>query len=393
MKRLGGLFILLFSLLLPQNCSPSSLPYYFGEEKKEELEFEVKGHVLGLSTFSEEKEGINEHRFLSKNRLRLDFDLRYRRILNLKMIADLELYAGGVARSEGFSSAIEAQNSSYWDFDGSKGHGSSLYSRQSLYRLYLTYESPGLRLDLGKQRLAWGVMRHFRPSDLFNPESPLQIQQGERLGIDGLRLKVPLRADDDLETVLAPSRAGHEGKRAAKLHFVKGKYDFSLLHGELEDMKVSGITFDGYIGDGGFRGELLRVDDALRAPYWMWTLGGDYYFPDNAQACLEYFNNGGNTGEPLARVNPLSPYQGIIRTKKRQFLSLSYSKVLNPLKSLSLFAAWDIDGHSFALAPRYTWNYSKNRELILGTSLFGGSSQGEYSSALNTIYLQLKAYF
>ena len=357
--------------------------------KDKKLKFELKGHALTLWSILDDTPNT-EDTHLGINRLRLDSDLHYGKTLHLKLITDLELFAGKSVRDPLFTAGATPQDGVYWDFDGGEKHGSSLYTRQSLHRLYLTYETEGLRTDIGKQRIAWGVMRHWRPTDLFNPESPLQIQTGERLGVDALRVKVPLGEDNNVEAVFAPSRLPTGNSKAAKVHFIVNDYDMCLLGGQLGTTDVLGFSFDGYVGDGGLRGEVLRVDEEALSPYWMFTVGGDYSFENNVNLTLEYFNNGGHA--PIL-VNPLTAYQGIIRTRNRQFLGFGYSKQVTPLSTFSLFIAHDLEGHSYALSPRYTWDFAQDRELSAGFTHFGGADNGEYGNSPRTFYLQMKLYF
>ena len=379
-RKQGPALLLLLTLFLFTKCA-------LAEKKK--VKFELKGHALSLWSLLDDTP-TSEDTHLGLNRLRLDSDLRYGANLHLKIITYLELFAGKSVRNPLFAATATPQDNVYWDFDGGEQHGSSLYTRQSLHRLYLTYETEGLRTDIGKQRIAWGVMRYWRPTDLFNPESPLQIQSGERLGVDALRVKVPYGEDNDVEAVFAPTRFDLPHSKAAKVHFLVDDYDLTLLGGQLGETNVLGFSFDGYVGDGGLRGEVLRVDETSRSPYWMFTLGGDYSFENNVNLTLEYFNNGGFA--PVA-INPLTSYQGIIRTINRQFLGFGYAKQVTPLSNFSFFIAHDIEGHSYALSPRYTWDFEQDKELSGGLTYFGGSRYGEYGNSPRTFYIQMKLYF
>jgi len=353
--------------------------------------FELKGYGLSLWSHVGPVPGSPVVGTLGTNRLRLETDTRYRRRLNLKVIADLELYAGAVVRSPYWSLAPEPQDGSYWDLDGGEQRGNSTYTRQSLHRVYMTWEAPGLRLDVGKQRIAWGVMRFWRPTDFFNAESPLQIETGERTGIDALRCKVPLGGDDDIDAVFAPSHLDGAEQSAGRYHFVVGDYDLSVVAGDPGGTDVAGVTFDGYVGDGGLRGEVLRVDDGMRDPYWMFAIGGDYAFPRDLTLTLEYLNNGG--AAPLGLASPLAAYEGPLRTANRQLVGLNAQLRSTPLLTWSLFVSYDMDGKSAAPFPRLTWDFRQDHELSAGLALFVGSEGGEYGTSPTTFFVQAKRFF
>ena len=175
-RRSSALAAALALCLVPHLALAS--PGEDGEEReKTRLIFEMKGYALSLWTVLDEQV-TGESYTLGTNRFRFDTDARYGERLNLKAQIDLELYAGSLIRSPLWDGAGEPQDTSYWDFDGGRRRGSSLFQRQSIHRLYVTYETDALRTDVGKQRVAWGVMRYWRPTDVFNPESPLQIEAG-----------------------------------------------------------------------------------------------------------------------------------------------------------------------------------------------------------------------
>lgn len=383
-RRLG--LILLIAVLFTILVSPA----FCEEKKKKDVTFKVDGHVLSLWTFI--KDGVTGDNYtFNTNRLRLEMDTKFKKKLLVKVIYDLEAFSGNIVDAPFWNLIKNPQQNAAWDLTGGKKFIKGIYLRQSVYRAYASYDAKFARVIAGKQRIAWGVMRFFRPTDLFNPESPLQIESGERPGIDAVKVNIPFTYDVNLETVYAPQSKFKTGEVfAGKYHFLIGQYDCTLVGGKIRNNNVAGLTFDGYVGDGGFRGEILRVDPQFSAPYYLWTVGGDYSFPNTLTVTLEYMNNGGAQGFGATQ---LLPFSGILQTRRRQFAMLGLSYRFNPLVNGSLFTSYDIEGKSIAVSPRVTWDYKQNLELSAGAVLFGGKKGGEYSNASNTIFTQAKFYF
>lgn len=355
--------------------------------KTENFKLKLKGYLKTLWVFINEKTtdtGYTEN----VNMLRLQTDASYKENLKLRLIYDIEGITGNIVSTPMWNQLKNDQIYTYWSLTSGKKLNSSTYIRHSLYRAYLYYDAGFAQFTLGKQRVTWGVMRFWRPTDMFNPESPLQIESGERLGIDAIRMSVPVGASD-IEGLYAQSRVPGHNIGAGKYHFTLGEYDFAVVGGRVRKNDVAGFTYDGYVGDGGFRGETVRIKPDFKDAYYLWSIGGDYSFK-NLTLTLEYLNNGGATGLP---IDPFEPNPGIIRTRRRQFVGFSAVYDVTPLVKFNGFISQDIDGGSTAFSPRINWDYAKNVGISLGGVFYNGKSGSEYEGYPATYYGEIKYYF
>ncbi len=388
-KPLAGIFLLLPMVLMVLMCLSPAVADNGTPEKNSPLRFNLKGQATSLWVFMSGDNPKQDYT-LNQNRLRLEQDTFFQEKLHLKLIWDLEGFTGNYTDTTMWKHGWNPQQDSFWNLTGGKSPGKGLFLRHSLHRAYLTHDSSFARFYAGKQRIAWGVMRYWRPTDIFNSESPLQIEAGERTGIDALRITAPLSGADG-EFVYAPSRNPGGQTTAGKFHFTVGDYDISFIGGTLQRNQLAGFTFDGYVGDGGFRGEMLRIRPYDGNPYYIWAIGGDYTFPGPLTVTGEYLSNGGaGTG---SAVNPLLPGSGILQTLGRSFLSLGVDYQFTPLITGSLFTSHDFDGSTTAISPRANWNYKKNVDLSAGAVIPLGSEGGEYSRSPRTVFFQMKRYF
>lgn len=360
------------------------------EEKLPSLTWKLSGYAKSLWVSQREKEN-NDEWTVNVNRLRLNNFIKYRNNLSLRVIYDLEAYTGNMVSTPYWDYLANEQEGSYWNLSTGSRTGKAAWINHSIYRAFLYWDAKFAQFTVGKQRVSWGAMRFWRPTDMFNAEDPLQIEAGERLGLDGVDVFMPVGAAD-LEYVWSPSRHPDEYISAGKFHFTAGEYDYTVVGGRVRKNDVMGFTFNGYIGDGGFRGEALRVKPWDKDEYWLWTVGGDYSFPDTTTITLEYMNNGGATGWTIP-LYAVRRDEGLILTKERQFLALGISRDITPLIKFNLFSAYDIEGKSTAVAPKITWNPQKNWEVNLGMQFYGGKYSGEYGSYPDAYFSELKLYF
>jgi hypothetical protein len=368
-----------------------SVESLLGEEKEQPFRADLKGHVSSLWVFLKDRSNsAGGDSTFNSNRLRLEGRLFYLDHLTLTTVCDVEAFTGSFLATPSWAALSDPQATSLWDLMQSAPNGQAVELRQSVYRLYGTYQSDALSAVVGKQRIAWGVMRFWRPTDLFNTESPLQIDEGERTGLDAIRVSAPLSPRSDVEGVYAPSRSPGGDVRAAKLRFTSGEYDVSLVGARTGSDDIVGFSIDGYVGKGGLRGEYISVRSPDRAPWSQWTIGADYSFPGSLTLTAEYLYSGGNTLNP---VNPFVQYRGVLRTRRSHLLGVSGGFSISPLVSFSLFSSADIDGGSIALSSRLRWNARENMDVVAGCSFFSGSADGEYGSVPNLFFLQAKLYF
>lgn len=321
---------------------------------------------------------LNDDRFLLDSRLRLESMTKFDDNLSLQVTGDLNLLGGSLVRTNLWDQSVSQDDGNYLDLTGGFYYKNSLYFRHSLHRAYLTWETDRMRLDTGRKRLSWGVMRFWRPTDFFNPERPLQIESGERAGIDCIHLSLPF-ADrkTSAELVYAPFDRDSDST-AAKYSFISGTYDIEITGSSINDDTIYGLTFDGYIGDGGFRGEYTFANESGGSKYSTWAIGGDYAFPSDVTVTIEYASN---------------PEGKIIPSSSRGLAGLDITWIADPLTTINLFASFDDEGNSLALMPRYTYSLAQNDELSLGYVYTKGEPTTLYGAAGKSAFLQFTRFF
>ena len=281
-------------------------------------------------------------------------------------------------RTHIFAYSRTVDDGNVWNMSGGFYKNNSLYFSHSIHRSYLTWETPGLRIDTGRMRVSWGVMQFWRPTDFFNPEVPFQIESGERAGVDCAHMTVPFpERRSSLEYVYSPN-SETDDSWAAKFNFTKGITDVSLTKASIYGKDTYGVSFDSYIGDGSFRGELNIEDSPNGSSGTSWAIGGGYSFPSNVTVTIEYASNADGT---------------IIPASSRALSGISVSWLKDPLTTVSVFTSFDDEGNSLACMPRVSYSLKQNDEISLGYVYTRGKQNTLYGQTGDSAFLQFTRFF
>lgn len=369
------------------------------EEKKEKISkeispFQIQGYYKNLFTISKTTD-TEEDFFADTQRLRMGFKLNMSDALLANIIFDQEAIVGDFAHTADFN-AIRNRNQKNLAFlDGDKVYTDTdhLYAKYSLYRAYLKYYHSGFQATLGKQLIDWGRCRFWSSMDLFNPISPLDIEWDERIGVDALNIELPLSSLSSLNIIYAPRRSFEESSAGSRVYYQAGNYDLFFMGGEFKKDEVVGFGFDGYIGDGGVRGEFTQTHADNERDFFRGVIGAEYNFPNKVYILGEYFYNGGAENNNIAEF--ISSYQlsSRVLTLEKNLLGLWIEYEITPLIKWENYAIYDFDSKGVFLNPELRYNIWKNFDLSLGMQLFWGNRDSEFGSYQNLYYLQTKYFF
>jgi hypothetical protein len=356
--------------------------------KANSFELNLSGSFKNLLIAGESQSGGDTWSDL--NRLRLDLDLKLSASVNIKVIYDNEAIIGTVLDEPEFISGIEANEETLFDLTKTLVDNPDLFWRHTLYRIYLTYSSDEITLTVGRQRVSWGQTRIWNPTDLFNPVSPLQIEGGQRVGVDALNFEYSFGALSGLNFVYAPDESDKMSV-AFRLRTNITGYDLSVVAGYFREDNVIGLDFAGSIRDSGFRGEVAYTDPDVGDDFTRLVLSWDYNFPNTLYLLLEYLYNDGNLGRDAAR-GELARFTGEIITKNKNFLAVVMSYELTPLIRPELSAIFDFDGGGIFLSPVVNYNIYANLDWMVAAQIFPSDS-GEYEGLPDVYFTSIQWYF
>lgn len=359
--------------------------------------YSLAGSYKNLLTVSETP--VSRDGFWSDlNRIRLRFDADVNDSIRFSTSIDNEFLAGTLLDRRDFNLVKDASTDTLLDLDHLVVDSEDLLWQASIYRMYLTYTAEKSKLVLGRQRVAWGVGRVWNPFDLFNPISPLQIEQDQRVGVDAVNLEYYTGSLSSLNLVFAAGDDSDQNSIGLKGTANINKYDLHLMAGEFRENRVVGFGFTGDLNGAGLRGEATYTDPDAGNDYWQAILGWDYSFKNPLYVMFEYLYNGGNVKRPAAPggftlESNRRIFSGEIETRNSNFLASGLAYDITPLVQVGSLLIYDIDGSSVFFAPTLAYNILPDLDWTLGVQLFSGSERSEYGDLPDVYYTSLEWFF
>ena len=311
-----------------------------------------------------------------------------------------------------------------WDLPRALFDNSSFRLEHEIDRLFFTVELPFADVSLGRQPVSLGVGKVFRPTDLFAPFSPQEVDQEDRRGADSLKVEIPVgdvseitiaaglyraspwiprdQATDNTPRVIAVARA-----KVSALGM-----DLSALGGYARGDVVGGLAVSGSLLGAGVRAEaaLFAPDDGADI-FVRVSAGVDYNVAKaNLYLALEYFYNGSGATSAAGYVTAAgSPrlLRGEVFCLGAHYAALVAQWQAHPLVKLTLMSLVNLQDPSVLLAPQVEVGMKQDVYLLAGayfglgarpkTSIQGSTlntdMESEYGAAGWSFVLGLRVYY
>ncbi|HSD63612.1 MAG TPA: hypothetical protein VLB50_07425 [Ignavibacteriaceae bacterium] len=280
-------------------------------------------------------------------------------------------------------------------------------------RLWLDWTKEKIEVTVGRQRIAWGTSWVWNPTDLFNPQSPLDFDYEELPGTDAVRFQYYTGPVTKIEAAVAPAETLEKMVAAGLISFNKWDFDFNLIGGIKYNRWIAGGGWSGDILDAGFRGEFtvsqrpslipkyntLHVIlpyyesmSSFKDPVFSFVLSGDYTFPNSFYIHTEvlYYNIGKTLNVGLYQTEALE--LGML-SPARLNIYQEFSYNITPLIRGSLFGIYNPNDHSGVIVPSVTYSVITNLDLYVIALLFNGNNLTQYGDYGSSWFIRVKYSF
>jgi hypothetical protein len=280
-------------------------------------------------------------------------------------------------------------------------------------RIWLDWTKEKLEVTVGRQRIAWGTSWVWNPTDLFNPQSPLDFDYEELPGTDAVRIQYYTGPVTKIEIALSPAKTFDKLIAAGLISYNKWDYDFNFIGGVKNNRWVFGGGWTGDILNAGFRGEFLVTQkpsliakynilhiflpyydplSSFKQPVLSFVLSGDYTFPNSFYIHSEilYYNSGKTQNAGLYQQEALD--LGML-TPSRLSIYQEFSYDITPLIRGSLFGIYNPVDYSGVIVPSVSYSVITNIDLYAIMLLFNGSTLTQYGDYGNSWFIRLKYSF
>ncbi|MFT4786794.1 MAG: hypothetical protein ACI8QD_002553 [Cyclobacteriaceae bacterium] len=258
-------------------------------------------------------------------------------------------------------------------------------------RAYVEWKEEGWSLQLGRQRINWGVNLAWNPNDIFNAYSFFDFDYEERPGSDAIRFQRYKGYAGGYEIAIALADSIQGVKAGFLYKWNVGNYDLQTLIGIMKNNLVIGSGWAGSLGGVGFKGEFTYFEpfDTYQNRTIMGSLAFDYLMPNSLYLNASALYNSaplGNGTFALASsenldVRSLSPFDWSV------FIQGSFP--VHPLINAGV-SVMAFPGHSgIFVNPTISWGVVSNFDLdVIGQLFINGDIDSVYA-----LYARLKWSF
>ena len=284
----------------------------------------------------------------------------------------------------------------------------------NLDRAFVQFSTDFADISVGRDAIAWGSARIVNPTDVVAPFTYDQLDTEDRIGVDAVRVRIPIGALGECDTgyIFGEGFAFEKSALFLRSQLNAAETDFSISLVGFQKHLLAGLDMARGIGGAGFWLEAAYVfvesfdwdtdaaDNYLRA-----STGLDYSFGEKTYGFIEYHFNGVGVKAPenyLANLNQPAYTQGGVYLMGIHYLAPGFSYQLTPLISSSGQMLFNLSDLSIWVGPQVEYNIAEDIYLSAGGFLSIGKPlensvtpefQSEFGSYPNLLFTSFRAYF
>ncbi|MFH1373739.1 MAG: hypothetical protein ABII79_08095 [bacterium] len=328
------------------------------------------------------------------NRLRLEGRLRLSNRIDFNLAYDLapRVQDPGLFDETSFRGNVEPGSYRLTDLDrrlypALSDTVGSFAVMHNLDRAVLTVKASGFDVYIGRQAIAWGSGHAINPTDVFVPFNYGELDTEDRVGVDAVRVRVPLgfMAEIDAGYVFGDEGRFSRSAAYARTKFYVGRTDLSLMAVAFREHLLLGWDVTRPFGGAGFWMEgatvLLaalnedEVDDG--ADYFRGSVGCDYSLWGGIYLFAEYHYNGPGarrTRDYLDNLSTAAYTDGGTFLMGRHYFVPGISIPATPLLTVGGEALVNLTDPSVLLVPGIDYSLAQDVYLAIGAYIGVGSS-------------------
>ena len=284
----------------------------------------------------------------------------------------------------------------------------------NLDRLYLQYSTDFADIIIGRDAIAWGNARIINPTDVVAPFTYNQLDTEDRIGIDTVRVRIPVGVLGEVDTGYIFGDNFNFDKSAFYLRTQLNavETDFSVLLLQFQKEQLIGLDIARGIGGAGFWMETAYVfhrtivgEQNGKKNYLRSSVGVDYSFGGETYSFIEYHYNGIGVKTPENYLNNLTHpayIHGGVFLLGKHYLTQGITHQFTPILSFGGQVLLNLSDISAWIAPVIEYNIAEDIHLSIGSFFSFGESpkdedisniQSEFGIYPNFFFTSFRVYF
>ncbi len=272
----------------------------------------------------------------------------------------------------------------------------SIVFQSTIDRLYLDFQGEKWELQIGRQRINWGINLAWNANDLFNAYNLVDFDYQERPGTDAIRVQYYTGDFSHIELAVQPAGEWNASILAGRYKFHYKSYDLQIIAGQYRRDFVLGTGWAGNIKNAGFKGECSYFRDRAKwrdhSGSLSASLSVDYTFKKGLYANASFLYNGlgSPSGKPFdvaSWLNGRLSAKNLMPSKYSYLIQLSHT--VNPALRASLTGIYGQGPGFLFLMPMIEYEIKSDWSLnFIGQVLLSGFGN-KIEDRGNTLYMQL----
>lgn len=276
----------------------------------------------------------------------------------------------------------------------------ALVALSNIDRLYADFHFNKWQIIVGRQRINWGKNLVWNPNDLFNAYNFIDFDYEERPGADALRVQYYTTASSSLEAAVNYADRWDDNTFALKYNFHRFDYDFQVLAGKYREDLVTGLGWEGALGNMGFKGEMSYFTPQHQgqgsAAAFVGSVSLDYYFKNGLLLYLSTLYNGnGITKTGSFEISQLDANsldaKNLMPNRWSWFAQVS--DALTPAINTELSVLYARELQALLLMPQFAYQLAQNWDFDITAQLFYGEQDATFSTLGNRVFLRFRYSF
>ena len=284
----------------------------------------------------------------------------------------------------------------------------------NLDRAFLQYSADFADISIGRDAIAWGSARIVNPTDVVAPFTYDQLDTEDRVGVDAIRVRIPIGAMGEFDTGYI---FGEDFDYEKSAFFLRSQLnvletDFSFLLVGFQKHLLAGLDIARGVGGAGFWLETAFVfvepfgqDTDKASNYLRASTGLDYSFGENTYGFIEYHFNGAGAKTPenyLGNLDQPAYTQGGVYLMGTHYLAQGLSYQVTPLISFGGQMLFNLSDSSVWIGPQLEYNIAEDIYISAGGLISVGERledsetlefRSEFGSYPNVVFTSFRVYF
>jgi hypothetical protein len=352
---------------------------------------DVNSYIKDMGSFSFDKDAKS---YVSTNLLhnRLNIKWKPQRSITGSVEVRNRIYWGDlVSSTPDFHRSLKNDNE-WLNLSVIWASSNNLVFQSNIERLLIEFRHRKWNMQLGRQRVNWGITTAWNPNDIFNNYNFLDFDYEEKPYTDAVKVQYNFSDSSGIDVAINPYGDIKKSIAAARYSIDKWGYHLQMIAGVYRNKMTAGFGWAGKLGNIEYKGEgqafIGENDSANRFNY---SLEVSYQSKKGWYFSSSILHNSSGFSEPVNNVDKINfRFSPINLMPARWNIIAIISKKFTPDLSSSIRQVYCPRVNLFIVYPSLTYHLFESIDADLIYQSFFLELQNRFQPTSHNIYVRLK---